>query len=910
MNPQQRGNGNTQRKRPGTDAFRLFTGILLLGSVCAFAQTSVPVWNDASQPLEKRVDALVAGMTLEEKASQMMNHSVGIPRLGVPTYDYWSEGLHGMARSGYATLFPQAIGLAATWDAPLLHEDATAISTEARAKYNQAIHDDIHAIYFGLTIWSPNINIFRDPRWGRGQETYGEDPFLTSRMGVAFVTGIQGDDPKYFRAIATPKHFAVHSGSESTRHEANIDVSPHDFEDTYTPAFRATIMEAHADSAMCAYNAVRGEPACASTLLLKERLRGAWKFDGFVTSDCGAINDFYSKNGHHFSPDAAHASAVAVKAGTDTSCGGEYRALPEAVKEGLITEPEIDVSLKRIFTARMRLGLFDPPSEVKYAQVPFSEVDSPEHRALALKTAQESIVLLKNDGTLPLKPGIHRIAVIGPNAASLASIEGNYNAIPSKPVLPLDGIEEALHGKTTVVYRQGSTYAEGMAVPVPRTVFHPEKGAVDEGLKAEYFDNDNLSGTAAITRVDKQIDFDWNGANPVHQSRTDFFYKNFSVRWTGILAPPVPGKYHFSVRQHQNPCRGCKEWDTFTVWLDGAQVFSNAPKDPTNRREHPASEFDLDLSGAAEHAVRFEYTHHESIQDAGISLEWQPPAQILRDEAVKAAVNSDLVLAFVGLSPNLEGEEMPVHIDGFAGGDRTNIDLPQVQKDLLDGLAANGKPVVVVLMSGSDVSIPWAKEHAAALLEAWYPGEAGGEAIANVLTGKYNPSGRLPLTFYASDSQLPPFDEYSMKGRTYRYFKGEPLYGFGYGLSYTKFAYSGLKLSSGSLEAGKTLTVEVTVTNKGDRAGDEVAELYLTPPQGDPLPLRSLEGFGRIHLSPHARTIVKFELSPRQLSEVDTAGKRAVRSGTYQIYVGGSQPGEGEGVTANLAITGSSDLPD
>ena len=857
-------------------------------------------WFDPSQPLDKRVNALVSAMTLDEKVSQMENHAAAIPRLGVPEYDYWSEGLHGIARAGYSTLFPQAIGLAATWDTDLQHQVATVVSTEARAKYNQAMRDNLHSIFFGLTIWSPNINIFRDPRWGRGQETYGEDPFLTSRMGVAFVNGLQGDDPKYFRTIATPKHFAVHSGPESQRHEFNVDVTPHDLEDTYTPAFRATITESHADSAMCAYNAIDGVPACANTMLLGQHLRKAWNFQGFVTSDCGAIGDFYSAHGHHFSPDAAHASAIAVKAGTDTSCGDEYKSLVQAVHDGLITESDIDQAVRRLFTARFRLGIFDPPAQVKYAQLSYSEVDSPEHRALALKTAQEAIVLLKNDGALPLKPGLKQIAVIGPNAASLPAIEGNYNAIPSHPSLPLDGIEDALRGKAVVTYAQGSAYVEELPVVVPRTALHPAAASKEQGLKGEYFDNPNFSGTPAFTRTDKQIDFDWDAASPAPKiSRT-----NYSVRWTGFFTAPAPGKYQLSVRTAD--CWDCGDKFSAALWFDGKQVIAKQGR-------HQPDSFAVDIADTNPHPIRIEYTFSVPLFGAGVTLEWRAPAQILRNEAVEAAKQSDMVVAFVGISPNLEGEEMPVHIEGFAGGDRTNLDLPQTQQDLLEAVAATGKPVVVVLMSGSAIAMNWANDHAAALLEAWYPGEAGGEAIADVLTGNVNPSGRLPVTFYASDGQLPPFTDYSMKNRTYRYFSGDPLYRFGFGLSYTTFRYSDLKLSSESLQAGDPLTADVRITNAGDRAGDEVAQLYLIPPSGSVYPLRSLEGFQRVHLAPHTSAIVHFRLDARQLSQVDDSGTRAVRAGDYQIFVGGVSPGADTttgGVSTKLSITGSKDLPE
>jgi beta-glucosidase len=864
------------------------------------------IWFDATQPVEKRVDALVAGMTLEEKAAQMNNHAPAVPRLGVPEYDYWSEGLHGIARSGYSTLFPQAIGMAATWDVNLQHQIGDVVGTEARARYNQAMKDDIHRIFWGLTIWSPNVNIFRDPRWGRGQETYGEDPYLTSRMGVPFVTGLQGNDPKYFLTVATPKHYAVHSGPEPSRHKFNVDVEPQDLEDTYLPAFRATITEGKADSIMCVYNAVNGQPGCASNLLLDKYLRGYWKFNGFVTSDCGAITDFYSRNGHHFSPDRAHAAAIAVKSGTDTACGSDYSGLVDAVHQNLITETEVDTSLKRLFIARFRLGMFDPPELVKYAQIPTSVILSPEHRALSLKTAHESIVLLKNDGILPLKPIYHRIAVVGPNAASLAAIEGNYFAIPKNPILPVDGIAAAMAGKATVTYQQGSAYVEGLPLVVPRTAIHPAKGSKEQGLQAEYFASSSFTGTPVLRRIDKQVDFNWDSSSPV----PNVPFKDFSVRWIGTITPPASGTYHFSVHLYRT--QPCNEQEQYSMWIDGRMIGNNSPTVNAQLGARCPAGFDYTFADTAEHSVRFEYSHVNKFNGAGVTLQWAAPQDAVRQQAVEAAKNSDLVLAFVGLSPDLEGEEMPVHVEGFDGGDRTNIELPKAQQQLLEAVAATGKPVVVVLMSGSAVALNWANEHANAVIEAWYPGELGGQAVADILNGTANPSGRLPITFYASDSQLPPFEDYSMKGRTYRYFKGEPLYPFGYGLSYTKFKYSALKLSTSSLEAGKSLTADVTITNSGGLAGDEIAELYLVPPQQEGYPLRNLAGFQRVHLAPKASTVVHFILNPRDLSEVDTAGKRAMQAGSYQIYVGGSQPGtkDANGVTQDLTITGSSPLPE
>jgi beta-glucosidase len=835
-------------------------------------------------------------MTLEEKVSQMQNHAAGIPRLNVPPYDYWSEGLHGIARSGYATLFPQAIGMAATWDTSLLHQVAGAISIEARAKYNQAIREGNHDIYYGLTIWSPNINIFRDPRWGRGQETYGEDPFLTSRMGVAFVTGLQGDDPNYLRVISTPKHFVVHSGPESSRHRFNVDVSPHDLQDTYLPAFRATITEAHAQSIMCAYNAIDGDPACANPYLLRHVLRGDWKFDGFVTSDCAAITDV--AEGHKFAPDMEHAAVVSVRAGTDTSCGEEYSVLTKAVKDGLIDEKELDVSVKRLFRARFQLGIFDPPSKVAYAALPFSDVDSAEHRKLALKTARESMVLLKNEGgLLPLSAG-KTIAVIGPNAASLAAIEGNYNAVPSHPVTPLDALRAA-GGK--VLYAQGASYAEGVAVPVPETVFRTDDGK--PGLRAEYFANAGFVGSvsyltdkALLTRIDPQIDFDWNGSAPV-EGMTG---RSFGVRWTGTIAVPAAGEYEFEPRLAH--CYPCGDAEGYAVDLDGKEVAAQH-FDAASFRNSVGSPFKITFVDTKPHKFSVVYTHASPRFGAGFTLGWKPPAAPMLAQAVKVAEQADVVVAFVGLSPDLEGEEMPIKIPGFDGGDRTDLELPAEQEQMLEAVAKTGKPMVVVLMNGSALAVNWAQEHAGAILEAWYPGEEGGTAIAETLLGKNNPAGRLPVTFYASISQLPAFDDYSMKGRTYRYPKATPLYPFGYGLSYTHFAVRGVELASASLAAGEALHVKATVANTGKAEGDEVVEVYLTPPASELAPTRQLVGFERVHLSPGESKQVQLTIDPRQLSTVDALGNRAITPGSYSLYVGGGQPGS-DAKALTFQITG------
>ncbi len=876
---------------------------VLGNNLSAQAPGSLP-YQDIALPAEQRAADLVSRMTLEEKVSQLINTSPAVPRLGVPAYDWWSEGLHGIARSGYATMFPQAIGMAATWDTPLLGRVATTISSEARAKNNEALRHDIHSIYYGLTIWSPNINIFRDPRWGRGQETYGEDPFLTSRLGVSFVEGLQGSDPNYFKVIATPKHYAVHSGPESTRHTADVDPSPHDLWDTFLPAFRATITEAKADSIMCAYNAIDKSPACANKELLQNILRGDWAFKGFVTSDCGAVDDFFEKVGHGFSPDAEAASVAGIRAGTDTNCGTTYLALTSAVKKGLIKEAEIDVSLRRLFVARYKLGLFDPAAKVPYTSIPFTDVNSPEHQALALETANKSMVLLKNDaGFLPLKRNLRTIAVVGPNAASLSAIEGNYNAVPLNPVLPVDGIAAEFSG-AKVLYAEGAPYAEDVALPVPRTMFRTGTSSPAEGLQAEYFASDDFNGKPIATRVDKQIDFDWNSASPVPGAPAD----HFAVRWSGTITAPQPGDFDFTVRLAH--CYPCGDHEKFAVYLDGKPV--TAFDSPAGAESRPSStpRFKMSFADTRPHQFRLEYLHKAPLFGAGISLDWVPAADYLRKEAVATARNADVILAFVGLSPELEGEEMPIHVEGFSGGDRTDIKLPAAQQNLLEALSATGKPLVVVMLNGSALSVNWAQEHAKAILEAWYPGQAGGTSIAQTLSGKNNPGGRLPVTFYTSLDQLPPFDDYAMANRTYRYFKGKPLFGFGYGLSYTTFSYSGLKLSTKSLSAGDTLTVEADVKNTGTLPGDEVAELYLTPPHTAVSPALALDGFTRIHLSPGETRHVSFKLDPRTLSQVDEKGVRAVVPGTYRLSVGGAQPTDTHNAqTADFSIQGTRELP-
>jgi beta-glucosidase len=752
-------------------------------------------------------------------------------------------------------------------------------------------------IYYGLTIWSPNINIFRDPRWGRGQETYGEDPFLTSRLGVAFVSGLQGDDRTYLRTVGTPKHFAVHSGPESTRHSANVEVSPKDLEETYLPAFRATVTEAHAQSLMCAYNAVDGAPACANQHLLKDILRDAWGFKGFVTSDCGAIGDI--ADGHKYARDLERAAVDAVRAGTDTSCGTEFDSLTQAVHDGLIQESELDKAVKRLFMARFRLGMFDSPADVAYARIPFSEVNSPAHAQLALQAARESIVLLKNAGNvLPLKKSIHTVAVVGPNAASLAALEGNYNAIPLHPVYPLDGLRTALQGRADVLYAQGSAYVDALPLPVPETALHT---LGQPGLRGEYFPNTTFDGKPSLVRTDRQIDFDWYSASPA----ADIAEKGFSVRWTGTVTVPAPGKYSFSVGLRR--CRNCKPAESSAIYLDGKLIVEQKPF--TTADDSSEHSVQIQIADTKPHDVRVEYVHSAPFLGAQVSFKWLPPADAVKSEAVKVAQRSDVVIAFVGLSPTLEGEEMPVKVTGFSGGDRTDIRLPDAQLQLLQAVAATGKPVIVVMLNGSAIAADWAKEHAAAILEAWYPGESGGTAIAETLLGANNPAGRLPVTFYRSIDDLPAFDNYAMKGRTYRYSTAPPLFAFGEGLSFTSFAYSHGALSQTKMVAGESLSVSVHVENTGSLSGDEVVEVYLTPPADGNAPIRSLVGFTRLSLAAHEGRDVAIAIDPRSLSQVDALGHRAILPGHYTISVAGHQP-DGNTLSLPLEITGRSAMPE
>nr|WP_019397606.1 glycoside hydrolase family 3 protein [Pseudoxanthomonas sp. GW2] len=852
-------------------------------------------WLDTSLGFEERAAALVSRMTLEEKAAQMQNDAPAIERLGVPQYDWWNEALHGVARAGGATVFPQAIGMAASFDVPLMDQVAAAISDEARAKHHEFLRKGERGRYQGLTFWSPNINIFRDPRWGRGQETYGEDPFLTARMGVSFVRGLQGMDPetgqpldpKYRKLDATAKHFAVHSGPEADRHTFDVHPTRQDLYDTYLPAFEALVKEADVYAVMGAYNRVYGESASASRFLLRDLLRQQWGFDGYVMSDCWAIVDIW-KN-HRIVETPEEAAALAVKNGTELNCGSTYaQNLPVAVRKGLISEAELDDALTRLFVARMQLGMFDPPEQVRWAQIPYSVNQSGKHDALARKMAQESLVLLKNDGILPLPKDIRRLAVVGPTADDTMALLGNYYGTPADPVTILRGIQEAVPG-VEVVYARGVDLVEGRDDPAATPLIEPQylrpaPGSNERGLRGEYFRNKDLSGQPVLVRVDPQIAFRWDRGSPTDnlmargEAGPDNAVPNdgFSIRWSGQLLPPVSGRYRIEAAAN----------DGMRLYLDGKLVLDHW-EDAERLRADSVS---LDLEGGRAYDIRLEY--YENERDAAVRLAWERPgAQPPFEQALEAARSADAVVFVGGLTGDVEGEEMKVDYPGFAGGDRTDIRLPSTQQKLLEALHATGKPVVAVLTTGSALGIDWAKQNLPAILLAWYPGQRGGNAVADVLFGDYNPAGRLPVTFYSADEQLPPFDDYSMKGRTYRYFTGKPLFPFGHGLSYTRFGYSALKLDRKRASATDEVAVSVTVKNEGKRAGDEVVQLYLAPLQPRrERALKELRGFQRVHLQPGESRTFSFSIVPERDLRVydEAAGRYVVDPGRYEVQVGAS----------------------
>ena len=846
-----------------------------------FAQEKFP-FNNPSLSTEQRVDDLISRMTIDEKISQLMDSSPAIERLGVPEYNWWNESLHGVARAGYATVFPQSISIASSWDRQLIFDVANVISDEARAKHHEYLRRGQHGMYQGLTFWSPNVNIFRDPRWGRGHETYGEDPFLTSQLGLKYVTGLQGTDEKYFKVIATAKHYAVHSGPEPSRHLFNAETSDVDLYETYLPAFRTLVKEGHVYSVMGAYNRFRGESASASPFLFNI-LRNDWGFKGYIVSDCGAVTDIWKY--HKITSDAATASALAVKTGLDLECGSSYKSLKEALERKLLTEADIDITIKRLFTARFKLGMFDPEEIVPYAQIPYSVNNNSAHDWLARVASQKSIVLLKNqNNTLPLSKDIKTVAVIGPNANDVQSLWGNYSGVPSNPVTVLKGIQNKLEPQAKVLYAKGTDLAKGVPEMkvIPSIYLQNENGV--QGLTAEYFDNKECQGKPLFTRIDDNIDFHWDMDTPDPRMKMG----NYSVRWTGYIVAPKTGLYNIS------------EWSKPFMTIDIETGKTSGGKNNHHPRIRPQK---MELEAGKKYKIEVKYQN--TYGDAIAQLLWSEPQEDVLKEAVNVASQADAVVLVLGLNERLEGEEMKVEADGFEGGDRTSLNLPSNQEELMKAIKATGKPVILVLINGSALSINWANDNVPAILTAGYPGQQGGNAIADVLFGDYNPAGRLPVTYYKSVDQLPPFENYDMKGRTYRYFEKKPLYPFGFGLSYTKFKYSNLKLPA-NISAEKDFEVSVDVTNTGDRDGDEVVELYIKDEKAStPRPIVQLEGFERINIKKGETKTVSFTITPRQLSLINKKGQRVVEPGWFTISVGGKQPdGSEDNQKGRINVTG------
>lgn len=852
-----------------------FSFFLLLSCASQKSSDKVPLeklpFRNTALPINERINDLVARMTTEEKIAQLFNDAPGIERLGIPPYNWWNEALHGVARAGKATVFPQAIGMAATFDEDLMLRIATAISDEARAKHHHFINNDVHTIYGGLTFWSPNINIFRDPRWGRGQETYGEDPYLTGRMGVNFVRGLQGDDKNHLKTVATIKHYAVHSGPEKTRHSDDYKPSRKDLYETYLPAFRTVIKEASVASVMCAYNRVDGKPACGSDELLQDILRGEMGFDGYVVSDCGAISDFYDRNAHAVVLAPAEAAAWALKSGTDLECGDShldtFANLHTALRQGLVSMEDIDQALKRLLRARFRLGMFDDPANVPYSKIPLSVVGSEQHVSLSQEAAEKSLVLLKNDGILPLRDGV-KVAVIGPNATNFEVLVGNYYGYPTKPVLPLQGIIERA-GADKVFYAPGApmaenTYRHQQIVPATNFYHYDEQKRLQPGLKASYFvgnynpvhmRGDDIDKPADLERVDSNIDFYWN-LSPVNQK----IEEPFAVIWRGVLKPSESGLYSF-----------------------GGNVVVKIGDDfvqkPVPLKAGQSYNFEARYTA-------FKWWPINVSLEAYARVTWANVSSPLDKEALAAAQKADVVIYMGGIDATLEGEEMPVELDGFIGGDRTHIKLPSVQTDLLKKLKKLGKPIVMVNFSGSAIALNWENENLNAIIQAFYPGEKAGTAIARVLWGDVNPSGRLPVTFYRGVDDLPAFTDYSMTGRTYRYYRGKPLYPFGHGLSYTSFEY-------GQLEAnfdGAGIQISTQISNTGSRSGEEVVQVYLSFPDAPVVtPIRQLAAFQRVRLEPGDSEQIQVHIKPEQLTYTDTDGEAQTYKGRIEIAIGSGQ---------------------
>lgn len=796
------------------------TAIILAARISVYAQ-EYP-FRDTRLTREERVSDLISRLTIEEKAGLLMHYSPAVERLGLHQFQWWGEALHGVGFAGFATVFPEPIGMAASFDDELLYRVYDAVSTEARAKYNKAARSGSFDTFQSVSMWTPNVNIFRDPRWGRGQETYGEDPYLTARMGTAVVKGLQQPTADgYYKTLACAKHFVVHSGPEWSRHRINIDdLSPRDFFETYTPAFRALVQEAGVREVMCAYNSIDGEPCCSDKRMLEQLLRDEWGFTGLVVSDCDAINDIWVQGHHGIEPDVEHASARGVTGGTDLNCGGSYTSLPEAVAQGLISEERIDKSLRRVLMARMELGDFNPEAVAQWNAIGMERVNTPEHRRLALDMARETMTLLSNNGALPLDRSLGRVAVMGSNANDSAMLWGNYSGRPAHTVTILEGIRNKV-GDGNVVFIDGCGYVSRNIRTENR--FHliaNEDGG--RGLKATVWDNRDMEGEPVATRTfDAPVNFNLNEAGFIARGVAR---ENFSVQLKGTFTPTETEDVQVRIAGD----------DGYRLIIDGDTLFNEWRDQGTLYRDRI-----VHVEAGRPYAIQIDY--YQAGSGAELQFDINRYRELTDDELL-AQVPADVetVIYVGGISSRLEGEEMSVNEPGFRGGDRDDIQMPERQRVQLKRLKAMGKRVILVNCSGSCISLTDEQQSCDAILQAWYPGEQGGTAVADALFGDINPSGKLPVTFYRSVSDLPDFEDYSMQNRTYRYFRGEPLYPFGYGLSYTTFALGKAQWKDGRLT--------LKVTNTGRRDGTEVIQLYMKATDDTDGPMKSLCGFKRVTL--------------------------------------------------------------
>jgi len=846
--------------------FIALTAIATLVSCAPHKQsnTDIPLYLNESATTDERVNDLVNRLTLEEKVAQLFDKSPAIERLNIPKYNWWNEALHGVARAGKATVFPQAIGLAATFDEDLMLRVGTAISDEGRAKHHAFLNENNHSMYTGLTYWSPNINIFRDPRWGRGQETYGEDPYLTTRIAVNFINGLQGDNSKYLKSVATLKHYAVHSGPEVSRHSDDYTASKKDLAETYLPAFKDVIAQTDVASVMCAYNSVNGTPACGNNELIQNKLRDEFNFKGYIVSDCGAIADFYDIKSHNIVSTEAQAAAMALRTGTDLNCGDHhgntYSYLTQAVQEGLVEENDIDIALKRLMYARFKLGMFDDANNVPFSKKPMTLVGSTEHLKLTVEAAQKSLVLLKNKQLLPLK-GNEKIALIGPNANNTAILLGNYNGTPIKPITPKYALEKRL-GKNKLTYSAGSSitgevYTHYQPIEAKHFFHLDHNNQMQPGLIAQYYPASNFDRQPAKRQIDKNIDFSWE-RSPIDNS----IEQEFAVKWDGIIKPEQTAQYYFKATNISFTLNG--------KTVNGAITL--------NKNE----EYILTAQ------AKFNHFWHSNVINPTASLGWLKNPQNLTQQALDNANEADVIVFVGGISANLEGEEMPLQIEGFSHGDRTNINLPKSQLNLLKKLKQTGKPIVLVNMSGSAMALNWENENIDAIVQGFYPGEAAGSALAGLLYGDFSPSGKLPITFYKSVSDLPDFKNYSMQNRTYKYYEGEVLYPFGYGLSYADFKYKNTRHSINADTGDLNLTT--TIANQSSFTADDVVQVYISMPDAPiKTPNKQLVSFKHVTLKHKTQNEVKFTVPKNQLTYINEQGNAVAYKGRLIVTVGSGQ---------------------